>query len=194
MLGEAERRLVARAQQGDRNAFRELFDRYHRRVYNLAAYLLDSPESAAEATQEAFIKAWTGLGRLREVGAFETWLYRIASNAIQDLRRRQRARSEEETVAHDAPALALEPDGDTGGKPDEAAERAALGEAVRWAIQTLPEGQRTPIVMHHLQGMEVKEIAAALGLPQGTVLSRLARGREALRVRLAPYLGEDETK
>jgi RNA polymerase sigma-70 factor (ECF subfamily) len=192
MLGEAERRLVARAQAGEQEAFRGLFDRYHRRLYNLAMYLLDSPELAAEATQEAFIKAWAGLGRLRDVGAFETWLYRITHNAVQDLRRRQRARAEEETVAHDAPVLTQEADGDAAADPERALARQAVSEAVRWAIGTLPEAQRAPIVMFHLQGMEVRDIAQALGVPEGTVLSRLARGREALRLRLAPYLAEGE--
>ncbi|MFQ6133814.1 MAG: RNA polymerase sigma factor [Armatimonadota bacterium] len=176
--------LAERAQAGDREAFRELFERHHRRIYNYAAYMLPSAEDAADATQDAFVKAWRGLARLREPEALEGWLWQIARNAVLDAARRRRAGPEEQYGEDAQVALKLAADESDQAAPAAALEQQELGEIVRTAIRSLPAIHREPLVMHYLQGLSIKQIAAALEAPEGTVLSRLARGREALKRKL----------
>jgi RNA polymerase sigma-70 factor (ECF subfamily) len=175
---------VARAKAGDVRAFEALFRDHHVRVYNLVYSILGDRAEAEDVTQRAFVRAWEELPRLRDPAAFAGWLNRIAANLARDVGRSPAAR----TTAPDDPEPLMERMGDAAGAPDEgllAEERQAH---VHRAIGALPEHQREVVIMHHLQGVPVQEVAEQLGLAQGTVLSRLARGREALRRRLAPHV------
>jgi len=193
MAHRDDQTLVEKAQAGDREAFRQLFERYHRRIYNCAAYMLGSADDAADATQEAFVKAWGGLRRLRDPQALEGWLYRIARNAVHDLARRRRASREARSGEDAEVALQLAANEDRGEAATAGLERWELAQTVRVAIQSLPEIHREAVVMYHLEGMAVKEIAVVLEVPEGTVLSRLARAREALKRKLGPYVSPGPT-
>jgi len=169
--------VVARAKAGDVQAFETLFRDHHVRVHNLAYSILGDRTEAEDVTQRAFVKAWEELPRLREVAAFAGWLNRIAANLARDVARSRAARK--------VPANHSEPTGDKADQGLLAEERDAQ---VHRAIGSLPEHQREVVIMYHLQGVPVQEVAEQLGIAQGTVLSRLARGREALRRKLAPYV------
>jgi len=175
---------VARAKAGDVRAFEGLFRDHHVRVYNLVSYILGDAAEAEDVTQRAFVKAWEELPRLRDVQAFPAWLNRIAANLARDVARSPAARM----AFEDDPEPLMERVEDTSPPPEAdllAEERSAQ---VHRAIGSLPEHQREVVVMHHLEGTPVQEVAEQLGLAIGTVLSRLSRGREALRRKLAPYV------
>jgi RNA polymerase sigma-70 factor (ECF subfamily) len=179
-----ESRLVERAQQGDARAFEGLFRAHQVRVHNLVRYIVGDPLQAEDVTQRAFVRAWEELPRLRDAGAFTSWLNRIAANLAKDeVRVRGGRRADDQGAPSELEGV---PD-ETPAAPEAllTAEQAA---EVHRAIGTLPEHQREVVLMHHLEGLPVQDVADRLGLALGTVLSRLARGREALRRELAPYV------
>lgn len=179
--------LVRRAQANDVDAFRRLFDRHHERLYNYVLYMVGDPDDAADLTQAAFINAWRNLRRLKAPEAFVSWLHRIASNLTKDhaKKRRDTPMADVQDVADRIVSL-----GDAPPNPEDVVTGREAQETVRRAVASLPEKHRDVVVMHHLEGMEVAEIAGALGVPEGTVLSRLARARDALRRKLTSLVDE----
>lgn len=168
-----DQELVRRFQDGDEAAFVELVRRHEKRVYNVAYRMLGRSQDALDATQEAFLHCFRHLPSFRGEAAFSTWLYRIAVNACYDvLRRRSPAGSLDAQLAEPAPA------------PDHA-DQVSLAADLERALAALPEDFRVVIVLHELQDLPVEQVAAVLGLPQGTVKSRLHRGRVALARALA---------
>lgn len=182
--GELES-LVARARAGDVNAFGAIYQRHQAGIYSFIRSQVRDPELATDLTQQTFVQAWQALGRLRTVAAFRGWLHRIAGNLVRDEVKSGRSRLE-----ITASALATDPmiTEDSGARVEQRLEAEELRGAVRQALDALSPEQRAAVVMHHLEGMSVREIAAAQGVRPGTVMSRLARAREALRQQLAPYV------
>jgi RNA polymerase sigma-70 factor, ECF subfamily len=160
--------LVRRFQQGQEQAFAVLMERHERRVYNLAYRMLGSPEDARDATQDAFLSCFRHLAKFRGDSSFSTWLHRIALNACYDaLRRRRDTTSLEDRTVDPMPVA-------------DHADRAAAATDVQRALLGVPPDFRAVLVMHELQDLPLEDIAATLGLPVGTVKSRLHRGRVAL--------------
>lgn len=180
--------LVRAARGGDTEAFRALYERHVAGVYALARGIVLDAEGAEDVVQTAFVKAWDHLPRLRRGEAFPVWIRQTARRcAIDELRRRG---------SHRATSLEdLDADGDTLPSREEptdvAAESAEFSARVRRAVDGLPQHHREVVVLHHFDGLEVREIAEVLGVPQGTVLSRLARAREALQRRLAGVVRDE---
>lgn len=160
--------LVRRFQHGQEQAFSLLMERHERRVYNLAYRMLGNPEDARDATQEAFLSCFRHLSRFRGDSAFSTWLHRIALNACYDALRRRRDTTSLEGRTVDPMPVA------------DHADRAAATTDVQRALLRVPPDFRAVLVMHELQDLPLEDIAATLGLPVGTVKSRLHRGRVAL--------------
>ena len=184
--------LIDATLAGRDEAFGVLFRRYGARLHNGLAKALGSPEEAADVTQEAFLKAFRKLNTFRGASGFYTWLYRIALNTAAS-RRRSAARRPLRFGLGQGGGLSHDPT-DTADGPAgvaEAAERTAL---VRAALNSLPEDYRTAMVLREIEGFSYEQIAAVLGVPVGTVRSRLHRGRGELRERLAPLLRECEPK
>lgn len=179
MKDTALKHTVKAAQAGDAGAFEALFRAHKDSVYSLAMHFLGDPEVAADVTQETFVRAWERLPKLREAAAFDGWLKSTAMNLVRDHYRGSRP---QDTLDEDDPLP-----GDEEG-PDETAERAEQEQRVREAVMSLPEHQRDVVIMHYLEGRPVLEIMEALQLPKGTIVSRLSRGREHLRRRLASYI------
>lgn len=175
--------LVQRAQAGDLAAFEALFSRYHGRIYNVVCGMVSNQEDAADLVQDAFVKAYRALGSLRDGQAFFAWLCRIAVNLCRNFRR-GRAHpppiSLEEGVLIDGEYSPLDV-ADSSYEPARLAEVSATADAVRRAIETLSPTYREVVVMHHLDGLPVDHIAEVVGVPVGTVKSRLSRGRDNLR-------------
>ncbi len=148
----------------------------------------------ATEVQDLVAEARAGnVARLRQTGAFRGWLHRIAVNLVRDEAKSGRARLE--TAASelgDGELLATREDR-AESRPESQLISGELRREVQGALAQLSPEQRAVVVMHHLEGMSVTEIARALKVRPGTVMSRLARAREALRKRLTPYLeGNDE--
>jgi RNA polymerase sigma-70 factor (ECF subfamily) len=160
--------LITRFRSGDPQAFADLVARHERRVYNLAYRMLGRAEDARDATQDAFVSCYRNLARFRGDAAFGTWLHRIAVNACYDVLRK---RPPDPVELTEATAVA---------DPGDVAERAVAALDVQRALLAVPPEFRAALIMHDIQGLPYEDIAVALGVPTGTVKSRLHRGRVAL--------------
>jgi RNA polymerase sigma-70 factor, ECF subfamily len=169
--------LVARAQQGDRRAFEELVERHQHRLYTLAARTLGSVDEAADAVQEAFIRAWLGLPRFRGGSLFSTWLFRICVNAAHDQRLKRRTEPLDET---------REP-----AHPQDAFQTSELSGALQGALNELDEDYRVAVVLYDVLGCSYTEIAELTDVAEGTVKSRIFRGRSRLAELLGTRTAED---
>jgi RNA polymerase sigma-70 factor, ECF subfamily len=183
--------LVAQWQAGDLRAFETLVRRHERRVFRLLYRMLGSREEAEDATQEAFLSLHRHGHRFRREARFSTFLYRVAANAALNRRRslgRARARVEEfgrrHLVGDEGPATAPDPEATAHG--------AQVQGAVQQALLELPKDLRMAVVLFDIEGRAYKEIADVLGVPEGTVKSRIHRGRSALRESLREFLDRRE--
>jgi RNA polymerase sigma-70 factor (ECF subfamily) len=179
---------VRRARAGDHEAFRILVERYQGRAFRLALRILRSEEAARDAVQEAFVKAYTGLARFEERSSFFTWLYRLVTNQCIDMRRREHAERRVDWREAEAPleeaALRLAPEAALPELPADAFARKELRERLDAAIGELPEAARATLLLREVDGLSYAEIAAAQGLPRGTVMSRLHYARRRLQLAL----------
>ncbi|MGE5346780.1 MAG: RNA polymerase sigma factor [Acidithiobacillales bacterium] len=186
--GSADERAVARFLAGDVTGFEAIVRRYSGMVFTLAARLV-GPFDAEDVVQETFIRAWRGLESFRGDSSLKTWLYAIALNRVR-ARRGALARLRSALGARESggavPDFSLV-DGlaDTGLSPEENAARAEERRRLRKAVLTLPEEFRLAVVLRDLEGLSYEDVAAVLGVPIGTVRSRLARGRALLVERLS---------
>jgi len=183
--------VLQRAKEGDLKAFEEIYQMYHRRIYNAVYGMLGDPDDAQDVTQDVFMRLYDALPTLRADEAFSTYLYRIALNLCRDrARRKKRVRFQSMDTPRADDEGDVEPmEFPDGGKlPEEILTSDELQRRVREAVLTLSNDHKAVIVMHHFQGMEVNDIARILGVPTGTVKSRLARGRDQLHRKLRSYL------
>lgn len=174
--------LVARAREGDQDAFAALVEQNQGKVYNLALRLTGSAEDASDVAQEAFLKAWRGLPSFQEESSFSTWLYKLTNNAgIDFLRRRARQRGAESPLSLDEPdngLAALTPD--PTPSPQERLEHRELRDALADGLARLSHEHRQALSLR-LAGLSYAEIAQTLEIEEGTVKSRIARARLGLR-------------
>ena len=183
--------VLTRAKEGDRKAFEEIYQLYHRRIYNAVYGMLGDADDAQDVTQDVFIRLHYALPTLRADEAFSTYLYRIALNLCRDrARRKKRVRFQSIDTPRAGEDGDVEPMDfpDTAKLPEEKMTNDELQVRVREAVKTLSHDHKTVIMMHHFQGMEVNDIARLLDIPTGTVKSRLARGRDQLHRKLRGYL------
>jgi RNA polymerase sigma-70 factor (ECF subfamily) len=180
--GPEEAFLLGRARQGDLAAFETVVRRYQRRVYGVALRIVRAHDVADDVAQEAFVRAWRSLDRFELGRPFGPWVCRIAANLAVNHVRSPRAREEGLPEGY-AETRSSDP-GPLGAVLD-AEARQVLDEA----MQGLSREQRAVFVLRTVEEMSYEEIAGALGISQGTVMSRLFRARERLAKALAPYLG-----
>ena len=172
-------RVIEACQQGDRDAFRLLFETYKDKVFSIAVYSSGGDRAVADdVTQQIFLKLFTAIRQFRGESEFTTWLYRLVVNACHDERRRRRRLLPwGETVAMRNP-------GDK--KPQEKQyARLEVAAAVRAAIGELKPKFRLPILLKYIEGLSYEEIASVMGCSKGTVASRLNRGHSQLAKRLS---------
>jgi RNA polymerase sigma-70 factor (ECF subfamily) len=190
--GSDERALVDAGQRGEPRAREAIVLGYQTMVYNLALRLTRDPEAAAVALQETFLKVFAALPRFRAGSSLRTWIYRIATNeALQRLRRRQRRAR----TLVDLEALDESPAADLTyaarvleESPLALLENQELRERLDAAIDALPPKHRVAFVLVDLEGLSMREAAAAAGTKVATLKTNLHRARLTLRDRLAAYL------
>ncbi len=178
--------LVRKAQQGDMDAYESLVRRYQQRVYALCRRLTGAHQSADDLAQETFIKAYFALARFDAQWPLYPWLRRIAVNTgLNYLKTRGRERSLEDGPA-DGRRLPPAPATDD---PVDRLESAEFQARLDWAVDSLPADQRSVFVLRFHESLSYEEIGRTLGLPLGTVMSRLNRARQKLKELLADSLG-----
>lgn len=167
--------LVAAAQAGDREAFDELVRRTYSDMFTLARRLTGNEEDARDVTQDAYLRAWRGIGKFRGEAQFSTWLYRITANAANThLRRRRRLRAEPLDEFNDPPEVRREV------QPAEVVEAADLLDRVAVAIDELPEKLRQVVVLRDVYGLSHDAIGEELGISVTAAKVRLHRARRKL--------------
>jgi RNA polymerase sigma-70 factor (ECF subfamily) len=176
--GADDAALALRAQAGDRTAFGKLVERYADQARRVARAVLQDPDDADDAAQDAFLAALVKLDQYDPSRPFGPWLLRIAANAATDRRRRRTVRR--------ADALDQELVGG-GPQPDTVAERQVFLGRLRQALSELPERRRLAVVLFDVEGYSHAEIAEILGMPEGTVRSEVFHGRRRLRTLLADW-------
>jgi RNA polymerase sigma-70 factor, ECF subfamily len=175
-VGDAD--LVAQARGGDREAFGTLVDRYADQARRVARAVLQDPDDADDAAQDAFLAALVKLDQYDSARRFGPWLMRIVANAATDRRRRRKVRS---AVSLDEGLVA------GGARPDVVAEREVLLGRLRAALAELPERRRIAVELFDVEGYSHAEIAQVLGIPEGTVRSEVFHARRKLRALLADW-------
>jgi len=179
------------ARERDDDFFESLVEDHYRRVYTLIYRIVHNEADAADLTQETFVRVYRALPRLRAEGASATWIRRIATNLSLDFLRRRKAAPQctslDAPTSDDAEPVQARDVADRSADPEKLLAGEERTQVLRRAVASLPDDYRAVIVLHHMEEMRVEEIAAVLGVPEGTVKSRLSRARKALFRKLAPY-------
>ena len=190
ILSLSDEDLMARVAEDDERAFSELVRRFQGRVTNLVSRVLNDRECSDDLAQEVFVRVYVHRRNYRRGSKFSTWLFTIAANlAKNEIRRRVRRRNWfsldalQEMVSDSAIQLADPKEGQETGL-----ERAQLQEAVARAIAAVPEKYRLALVLRDIEGMAYEEIGQVLGIPGGTVRSRINRARAMLKHKLQSLL------
>jgi RNA polymerase sigma-70 factor (ECF subfamily) len=170
--------LAALAQAGDREAFGELVSRYAAPARRLARAILGDPDDADDAAQDGFLSALRHLGRYDPERPFGPWLMRIVANAAGDRRRRRRVRETEPLAPTHAANVA---------GPDVETDRQRFRDALRKALEALPERQRMAVVLFDVEGYSHREVGEILNIPEGTARSDVFHARRALREALGDW-------
>ena len=180
----SEERVIAACQEGDRAAFRQLFDIYKDKVFSIALYSLGGDQTvASDVSQQVFLKLMTNITQFRGDSAFTTWLYRLVVNACADEQRKRRRflsfgewtppnRSEDSRLVENKYA------------------KREMASVVQDAIQNLSPKLRMPVLLKYVEGLSYEEIGQVLDCSQGTVASRLNRGHQKLAKQLEHMRGQ----
>ena len=178
--------VLARARQGDNDAFRALVEQHSRSAFRLAFRMMGNEQDAEDVVQESFLRAYRQLGRFESRANFGTWLYRIVANCSVDLMRSKQARHDQVRgdSLDDAGAVEL-PDANMAG-PDRLAQSAEINRRVQAALRELSPLERAAFTLRHYEGRSIDEISAALGLRTSAAKHSVFRAVRKLRVALAP--------
>jgi len=186
----ADKALVERLRAADEAAYEELLHRFEQPIYNLVCRLTDHPEDGADVTQEVFLKVFRSIGSFQGKSSLKTWIYRIAVNEAKNQRR--------SFLRHRRQEVRLEPDAETAGfsewvpdpgpSPFEIALDHEAEQLIELALSEVNASFRAALVLRDVEGLAYEEIAEILQISLGTVKSRILRGREALKERLAAHL------
>jgi RNA polymerase sigma-70 factor, ECF subfamily len=187
---EEDRVLIGKAQAGDRTAFRSLVERHQRRAFGIALSLVRDENDAREIVQDAFLRVHKNLPTFQGSSSFFTWLYRIVTNLSIDLMRKPGR----QTADLDESRLELDGAGEAdlpllsrleGADPVDAIRRREIGARLAAALESLPSYHRAVIVMREIEGLSYEEMAQAIGVSKGTIMSRLFHARHKLQRALA---------
>lgn len=175
--------LVREAQVGDKRAFNQLVLSYQDRVFSLSASILGDTDTADDVTQNTFLTAYLNLARFRN-GSFRSWLFRIATNLCYDEYRRQKRHpvlSLENEVLTEERVSTLYDSPNSSILPEAELDKLELRQTIQHALNQLDAGHRSVVILVDQFDLDYKETAQILGIPIGTVKSRLARARMRLK-------------
>jgi len=185
-VGGREAALIQRCAARDEDACAELVTEHQRMVYQLSLNLLGDHNEALDLSQEVFLRVFRTIHGFRGQSALRTWIYRIVVNQARNRQRwwRRRHRAQQVSLDEHLKDYGDFPEQTDGASPDRMLGRKELADRIRVALDKLPFDQRTAVVLREIDGLSYEEIGFSLGIAVGTVKSRLARAREALRAQL----------
>ena len=186
-----DEKIIKLVQEGDQQAFAALFRRYRERIIHAAFAIVHSQQDALEISQECFVRIYANIHKYQPGTHFFTWAYRIVKNLAIDRYRRKKIACEVEfdndyQRNFSRPEEVLPPS--LGINPEKVYARAELRDQIQKALDSLSEKHRTIIVLREVDGLQYDEIAQVLGIPEGTVMSRLFHARNHLQAALRSYL------
>ncbi len=194
---QEEAAIVAELKAGSEAAYAWLIGEFQQPVYGLVYRVVNDPADAADTTQDVFLKVFRGMKHFHGESSLKTWIYRIALHEAANRRRwwfRHKAKEtsiepaeSEMGAAENAMQVALT---DPADSPFDSVAHSEVQHRVEEELRKVPEPYRTTLILRDLEEMSYEEIAEVLEISLGTVKSRLTRGRDALRQRLAPYVRE----
>lgn len=191
MNGETDQAVIQRVRSGDPEAFSVLVDRYQDRIYSVVNNYVYNSEDAIDIAQDTFIKAYQKLATFDSASAFYTWLYRIAINTSIDFLRKRKTKSADSLDDDRYRESGFEPVSvDSSADPEISAMRSEQAEMMRKAVAGLSPKLRAVAVLHDVQGLSQEEVSQVLGIPVGTVKSRVSRARAELKYLLRETVGE----
>lgn len=186
---------MIRAQNGEQRAFQTLVEKYQRKAYSVAYSMVRNQDDAMDLTQDAFVKAYRNLANFQGSSSFYTWLYRIVVNlCIDHLRKSNRVqnvdyddtfrRNDENAQGGEALLPSM-----MGSNPSKALGRKELLEQMQKALESLSPNHRTAIILREVEGLSYEEMAEAMNVSKGTVMSRLHHARKNMQAALRDYTG-----
>jgi RNA polymerase sigma-70 factor (ECF subfamily) len=189
-----ESAVIAELKAGSEEAYSWLIGEFHQPIYGLIYRIVNDPSDAADTVQDVFLKVFRGMKHFHGESSLKTWIYRIALHEAANRRRWWFRHKAQETpidpLAAGEHEYAEERLVDTGESPFEKFAHDEVRGAVEQALQQVPEPYRTALILRDLEDMSYEEIAEVLAISLGTVKSRITRGRDALRKKLAGYVRE----
>lgn len=182
MKAMSDAELVALTQEGNLHAFNHLAGRWESSLYGFVRRTLGNADDARDVCQEALVKAFTNIARLRDGGKFKSWVHYIALNLCRDRFRSPKARAEVVAYEEGGVADAAERPGRPAVAPTDAlAERTMLSGVLATVLEELPEEQRSSILLREFQGFTSEEIGEMTGVPAATVRTRIYYGLKTMR-------------
>jgi RNA polymerase sigma-70 factor (ECF subfamily) len=193
VLRDPDVRLMLRAKAGDQTAFTQLVTNYQDRLVGVLAHMLQNKEAAEDLAQEVFLRIYRARHGYEPTAKFSTWLFRIANNLANNLRRDRGRRKETVLSVNDSGPLGPRPGerliaDKSGLMPARQFDKSEMCSMVQAALATLNENQRMAVLLHKFEEMSYSDIAAALDMTPAAVKSLLSRARDNLREKLEPYV------
>ena len=183
-MNPEETEVISRCQQGDQEALKEIFDKYHKKVYRIAYGVVRQREEALDIVQEVFIKLFRSIKNFKGRSHFYTYLYRMVMNTAIDHARRA---GKQFTSSLDEEG-SFEPSDEVEKGPERILLHKELEERVKLAMDKLPAEQKAALIFRDVEGLSYQEMAEAMGCSIGTVMSRLHYGRKKMQELLKDYV------
>ncbi len=179
-----ETEMISRCQQGDQEALKEIFDKYHKKVYRIAYGVVRHREEALDIVQEVFIKLFRSIKNFKGKSHFYTYLYRMVMNTAIDHARK----TGKQFISSLDEEGSFEPSDELEKGPERILLQKELEERVKGAMEKLPAEQRAALIFRDVEGLSYQEMAEAMGCSIGTVMSRLHYGRKRIQELLKDYV------
>ena len=183
-MDHEETEMISRCQQGDQEALKEIFDKYHKKVYRIAYGVVRHREEALDIVQEVFIKLFRSIKNFKGKSHFYTYLYRMVMNTAIDHARK----TGKQFISSLDEEGSFEPSDELEKGPERILLQKELEEKVKWAMEKLPAEQRAALIFRDVEGLSYQEMAEAMGCSIGTVMSRLHYGRKRIQEFLKDYV------
>ena len=183
-MNQEETAMISRCQRGDQEALKEIFDKYHKKVYRIAFGVLRQREEALDIVQEVFIKLFRSIKNFKGRSQFYTYLYRMVMNTAIDHARR----AGKQFISSLDEEGGFEPSDNLEKGPERILLQKELEERVKWAMGKLPAEQKAALIFRDVEGLSYQEMAEAMGCSIGTVMSRLHYGRKRIQELLKDYV------